>query len=136
MEAVGQLAGRFPPALSGPADELWQRELWHLDQTHGTTQRPSSVYRASVIPLHVRSDNRGTKGAGGKWHLLLAHRLVGRSICAEQGSGEQETARTRAPTTARPGRADVLRLRPAILTKPLRLGRNGSSGRPAQACKI
>ena len=71
MEAVGQLAGRFPPARSGGQRmNLGSASFCKLDQTRGTTQRPSSVYRASVIPLHVRSDNRGTKGAGGNWHLL------------------------------------------------------------------
>ena len=85
-----------------------------------------------MIPL--LGDNRGAKRAGGNWHLLLAHRLVGGAKAAlETARAGQDDARTRAPTTARPGRADVLRLRPAILTKPLRLGRRGSSGRPAQA---
>ena len=93
-------------------------------------QRPSAINGdLSTLP-HPQHRNRGAKRAGGKRHLLLAHRLVGRAICAEQGSGEQETAETRAGHAAVLVRWHCLRLRPDILTKPLRLGRNGSSGHP------
>ena len=38
---------------------------------------------------HPEDRNRGTKRAGGNWHLLLAHRLVGRAIDARNGAGPE-----------------------------------------------
>ena len=81
------------------------------------------------MPLHPRS-NRGAKRAGGKWHLLLAHLLVGGAKCAAQGTGAQETAQTRSGHATDAVRWHCLPLKLDILTKPLRVGRNGSFGHP------
>ena len=133
MEAVGQVAGRFPAArVQSRRLHFGTAELSLLDQTHGTTQRPSSFYRASVMPLHPRS-NRGAKRAGGKWHLLLAHLLVGGAKCAAQGTGAQETAQTRSGHATDAVRWHCLPLKLDILSNPLRLGRNAHLASPAQA---